>query len=476
MLNMEDLTLSEYQDAGLTSEADYWYRIGSVDDSGNESLSDPLMLHPSAPPAAPSGLSAVTYSGRVELDWDDNIEPDFEHYRLLRRSLPDGEFAEIVPTGVWISQYVDESAVDDEVYEYALQAVDEYGVRSALSPTLEVIAGRSWHPAPIITEGDVGFFHEIAFDSTGEVGIAYYDASTTDLWMARGVPGDWGKVLVDNAGDVGRYCSFDFNSNDQPGMGYHDETQGALKVAWRRGIEWTVEEIDDLNDAGEHVCFRFNEQDYPFISYHNATIKDLFYAEYDGFNWWIDGVDGAMETGVYTSLAFDDENWPLITYYDITNENPRYAWFDGFTWDYENLEFTGSTGQYTSLVMDSSHRLAVSYWHEDLDGLRLTRDKVSEWTREIVDSPGGVQGSLALDQDDNEVLVYLIRIEEGTETVGWMVRVAWRKDGDWRYWTLDEFMTDTPPGETSLAFGPNGEAMATWYRSPDGHLWGAWLE
>ncbi len=79
------------------------------------------------PPAAPTNLTAAAVGpGQVDLDWDDNTEPDLDSYNVYR----DG--AQIA-TGVTSSQYSDTGLSPSTQYCYTVTAVDTSNNESAES-------------------------------------------------------------------------------------------------------------------------------------------------------------------------------------------------------------------------------------------------------------------------------------------------------------------------------------------------------
>lgn len=76
------------------------------------------------PPAAPTGLVATAVSStRVDLDWDDNTEPDLAGYKIYRSETAGGPYS-LVDSGISTSDYSDTSAVPSTTYYYVVKAVD----------------------------------------------------------------------------------------------------------------------------------------------------------------------------------------------------------------------------------------------------------------------------------------------------------------------------------------------------------------
>lgn len=89
------------------------------------------MMGPPPPPEVPTGLAATSAAGRVLLDWDDNTQPGFAHFRVKRSTTPGGPYAEIAsPTS---SQFSDMAVVLGTEYHYVVTAVNVSSLESAPS-------------------------------------------------------------------------------------------------------------------------------------------------------------------------------------------------------------------------------------------------------------------------------------------------------------------------------------------------------
>ena len=55
----------------------------------------------------------------------------------------------------------------------------------------------------------------------------------------------WIIEIVDSDGDVGEFLSLAFNSLDYPSIGYFDSSNALLKLARWNGSTWTLEIVDD---------------------------------------------------------------------------------------------------------------------------------------------------------------------------------------------------------------------------------------
>jgi O-glycosyl hydrolase len=124
-----DVSSSDYADGGLSPSTTYYYVVTAVDVADNESddsnqasatTQDPDLT----PPAAPTGLSAAAAgSSQIDLDWDDNTEPDLDSYRVYRDDTSGGPYTQIA-SDVPSSDYSDTGLSAATTYYYVVTAVD----------------------------------------------------------------------------------------------------------------------------------------------------------------------------------------------------------------------------------------------------------------------------------------------------------------------------------------------------------------
>jgi VCBS repeat-containing protein len=151
------VSASSYPDTSVTNGVTYYYVVTAVDVSSNESgYSNEANATPqdTTPPAAPTNLSATGGDGVVDLDWDDNSEPDLASYSVYRDTSSGGPYAQI-DSGVASSDYSDTSVTNGVTYYYVVTAVDtasnESGYSNEASATPDVQA-TTMHVDSIVVE------------------------------------------------------------------------------------------------------------------------------------------------------------------------------------------------------------------------------------------------------------------------------------------------------------------------------------
>jgi len=176
---------SDYADSGLTPGETYHYRVYAVDSGSNQSsasASDSAVAT-DLPPATPTGLSAVPGSGEgeIDVDWDDNVESDFCHYRVERATNPSFSGAtsfDSDPSGL-----TDSGLTPGERYYYRVFAVDlqsnesgPSGSDSAVATDLAPAAPTGLSAVPGSDEGDI----DLDWDDNTEADLDHYVVERAD--------------------------------------------------------------------------------------------------------------------------------------------------------------------------------------------------------------------------------------------------------------------------------------------------------
>ncbi len=117
---------------GLTRGTVYYFAIKSRDDAGNWSgLSNVLRwdwVVDTAPPAAPSGVTATLESGNVHVRWTANSEPDLAGYTVWRATAAAGTYTALNTSLLIANDYLDTSLPGGaSSLWYQITASDETG-------------------------------------------------------------------------------------------------------------------------------------------------------------------------------------------------------------------------------------------------------------------------------------------------------------------------------------------------------------
>ncbi|MEW6674993.1 MAG: hypothetical protein AB1348_03085 [Nitrospirota bacterium] len=134
----ENLFIDKYP--SLRDDTTYYYKIASYNSAGVSSdLSSPISSTTKALPHVPRGLLANSREVKqVTLMWEPNLEKDIKLYNLYRAVSGDKDFEKIASVKSK-TVYVDTGLKDGTEYSYTIEAVDEDGLISELSPPVTAV-------------------------------------------------------------------------------------------------------------------------------------------------------------------------------------------------------------------------------------------------------------------------------------------------------------------------------------------------
>jgi hypothetical protein len=147
-INPKPLDVTTYTHAEAVPEKEQCFVVRSVGTIGSATIegdpSDPICVTPSDtfPPAAPTGLAAVSGAGVINLIWDANKDADLAGYVVLRGEAPGDTLQPLTPQPIRETRYVDRAVQAGVTYVYAVVAVDTAPApnRSALSNKVQETA------------------------------------------------------------------------------------------------------------------------------------------------------------------------------------------------------------------------------------------------------------------------------------------------------------------------------------------------
>ncbi len=130
----------EYVDTSTEYGKPYEYYVQGIHEKAESDAAGPATITPKDefPPAVPSGLTASTGIGAIELAWDRNTESDFKDYQVYR-SEENERFVKIAE-GLEGPVYSDRKIESGKHYRYRITAADQTGNVSEPSQPVEIIA------------------------------------------------------------------------------------------------------------------------------------------------------------------------------------------------------------------------------------------------------------------------------------------------------------------------------------------------
>ncbi len=130
----------------------------------------------------------------------------------------------------------------------------------------------------------------LAYDSLGNMGMCYHDATNGDLKYGLFDGNSWNFETADNGGQlnhrVGQDCAIIFDDDDVPHIVYYNMDNQHLKHATKNGNAWTQRSID-INGSSDfagitRVSIAKDGVGDIAVAYHVRLPGDLKYAKYSG--------------------------------------------------------------------------------------------------------------------------------------------------------------------------------------------------
>ena len=119
------LTATAYTDTTVTNGATYAYVVTAINVAGESTESAPASATPDAPPAAPTGLTAVPGNGSVALAWNASIRAT--SYQISRGTVSGGPYTPTIATGQTTTAANDVSLPNGTTYFYIVTALNAAG-------------------------------------------------------------------------------------------------------------------------------------------------------------------------------------------------------------------------------------------------------------------------------------------------------------------------------------------------------------
>ncbi len=141
-LNQTLVTELNYEDKSLGFGIRYIYLVRAVSressplQESGDSVSVEIAAEDSFPPAAPTGLIAISSGGTISLIWDLNRESDLAFYKVWRKPVDADVFELLTPEGIKENTFTDRGIQENFRYDYAVSALDRAGNESPRSKSV----------------------------------------------------------------------------------------------------------------------------------------------------------------------------------------------------------------------------------------------------------------------------------------------------------------------------------------------------
>lgn len=253
----------------------------------------------------------------------------------------------------------------------------------------------------------------IQIDSNGDAHMAYYKTTGADLYYANNISGAMLSSLVASNGNVGLYPSLVFNSEGEPYITAYDSSLRDLMLYIPFGTNWaavTMYAHPAADTVGQWNSTAIDANGFIHASSYNQTTRDLIYTTNASGSFQTIDIDTAGFVGVYTSIAIDSQGFVHISYQDETNTSLKYATNRSGAFVTEEVDDNGSVGLYSSLVVAKDDTIRIAYYSATSTAVMFADNSSGAW--EIIQIDGassstGLRGlALSLDNLDRPHLAY----------------------------------------------------------------------
>ncbi len=141
-----------FKNTGLTNGTTYFYKVAAYGQGGIGPHTDPVSATPTAPPPAPTGLTATAGDGVVTLNW--NAVPEATSYNVYRGTASRKESSIPIATGLTAPTFTNSNLENGPTYFYQVTAVNAGGQ----SPRSAEVFANPEQPQPPVDPETVSAF------------------------------------------------------------------------------------------------------------------------------------------------------------------------------------------------------------------------------------------------------------------------------------------------------------------------------
>lgn len=298
-----------------------------------------------------------------------------------------------------------------------------------------------------------GVANSLRLDSQGNPSIAYWVGSNgtdkrqnSSLKYAKRIGQTWQVQTVDSQGSVGGFASLAFDSLDRPRISYDDFSNQGLKYAAWNGSVWQTQTVLAVDCRETSLALdALGNPEIAYYDYGNYNIRNLEYVSWNGSSWSRQTVDPTTGVGFYTSMALDSSGRPSIGYYDNSsgtiNGGVRYASWNGTSWTTQVVESNWISGP--SLALDAAGNPHFSYYGRNSQGTFYLKHAYwtgNQWAIQLLEPAYngyyyGATTSIVIGADGKVRIAY----EGGTDTSKQFVKYGYLDGSGWHSETLESF-------------------------------------
>ena len=195
----------------------------------------------------------------------------------------------------------------------------------------ERAADGTWTVTPV-GSGPIDYEFNVALATSpgGNPALSWFDTEEADLTYAERIDGEWQQETVATEGDVGRYSSLAFDSQGRPHLSFFeasdtDPAGGRVLHAVRADGQWTIEEVGTLDDfepgmsgARRNSAIAIGPGDQVQVAFTDKAALQL--ATRGDSGWATEEVlaAGDRPLGQQVSFELGDDGTPHLATYEVT--------------------------------------------------------------------------------------------------------------------------------------------------------------
>lgn len=245
-----------------------------------------------------------------------------------------------------------------------------------------------------------GFYVDMALDADDRVWLAYQEADSTSLEVARGSgdPLEWSRWSIDGAGEVigglltgnyhgGNYASIAIDDSGAPHAVHWDKDDDRLRWATMADGEWTKFTVDEA--GGQFASLGIHAGTDPIVSYYSEG--NLKVAVRSNGAWTSETIDSGddfedndADVGQYSDLLVAADGSVYIAYYDAAAGDLKVAHGVPGNWNLAVWASEGNIGQWPALSEEAGS-IHVSYLDAGNKNLIFGRRTGSTLESEVID-------------------------------------------------------------------------------------------
>jgi hypothetical protein len=329
---------------------------------------------------------AVPVDGRPVISYFDTTNGDLKVLKCGNASCSIANQVEIVDSTGIVGQYSSIAVPAD-----GLPVISYYGATNGNLKVAKCTRDDCFGATitTVDSTGDVGQYTSIAVSADGLPVISYYDVTNNDLKVIKCGDANCGSgntiTTLDSTGGVGQFTTIAVPADGLPMIAFYDATNTNLKVAKCGNASCssgnTVSTVDSTGITGFYASIAVPADGRPVISYYDVSTSALKVTRCGNASCSSGNsastIDSVGVVGEFTSIAVSADGLPVISYYDSTNSKLKLAKCGNANCNSGNtltvIDSVGSTFAYTAIAVPADARPVISYYDATNGDLKVVK-------------------------------------------------------------------------------------------------------